>query len=117
VQTQQLDEKTSNIKTYTSSCKEINMAYLRVVLGPILFLLFRNDLLQAVQEAKMVLFIDNTNILLIEKDLTYLKGKVIKVMKQLQNCFLIKVRYNKYRNDQSNTTSWTRIYTANNYGS
>jgi hypothetical protein len=65
----QLYEKTSNIKTYASSCKEIICGVPWVsVLAPLLFLLFMNDLPQSVQEAKVVLFVGCTNILLIEKD-------------------------------------------------
>jgi hypothetical protein len=50
--------------------------------------LFINDLPQAVQDAKVVLFADDTNILLIEKDLTPLKGKILKVIKELENWVL-----------------------------
>jgi hypothetical protein len=68
---------------YTSSCKEIKYGVPQgSVLGPFLFLLFINDLPQAVQEATVVLFTDDTNILLIEKNLTSLKGKIIKVIIQ-----------------------------------
>jgi hypothetical protein len=49
--------------------------------GSVLFLLFNNDLLQAVQEAEVVLFMDDTNILLIEKELMSLRRKILKVMK------------------------------------
>jgi hypothetical protein len=47
--------------------------------------LFINDLPKAVQEAKVVLFMDDTTFL-IEKNLTSLKGKIVKVMKQSENC-------------------------------
>jgi hypothetical protein len=50
--------------------------------------LYINDLPQAVQEAKVVLFADDTNLLHTENDLTSFKGKIIKVMKQLENWFL-----------------------------
>jgi hypothetical protein len=86
VEIQQLDEKTSHIKTYTSSCKEIKYGIPQgCVLGPLLSLLFINDLPEAVQEAGVVLFTDDTDILLIEKNLASLKVKIIKVMKQLEN--------------------------------
>jgi retron-type reverse transcriptase len=78
VEIQQIDEKTSNLKTYTSSCKEIKYGLPQgSVLGPLLFLLYINDLPQSVQEAKVVLFADDTNILLIEKNLVSLQDKIV----------------------------------------
>jgi hypothetical protein len=89
VEIQHIDEKTSNLKMYTSSCKEIKYSVPQgSVLGHLLFLLYINDLPQAVQEAKVVLFADDTNILLIEKYLTSLQEKTVNVMKQLENWFL-----------------------------
>jgi effector-binding domain-containing protein len=50
--------------------------------------LYINDLPQSVQEPKVVLFPDDTNILLIEKTLTSLQEKIVHVVKQLENWFL-----------------------------
>jgi hypothetical protein len=58
------------------------------VLGPLLFWLFISELPQVVQEAKVVLFADNSNIFLTEKNLISVKGKIIKFMKELENWFL-----------------------------
>jgi hypothetical protein len=82
VEIQQVDEKTTNIKTYTSSCKKYGVPE-GSLLRPLLFLLFINDFPLAVQEAKVVLFVDGTNILLIEKNLTSLKGKILKSYKTI----------------------------------
>jgi hypothetical protein len=89
VEIQNLDEKTTNIKPFASSFKEIKYDVPQgSVLGPLLLLLFINNLPYAVQEAKVILFMNDTNILLTEKDLRSLKGKIVKVMKQLENWFL-----------------------------
>jgi hypothetical protein len=62
VEIEQVDEKTSNVRKYTSSCKEIKYGVPQgSVLEPLLFL-FINDLPQAVQEAKVALFADDAYI-------------------------------------------------------
>jgi sarcosine oxidase/L-pipecolate oxidase len=56
---------TSNLKTFISSLMVIKHGIFQgSVLGPLLFLLFINDLPQAPQQAKVVLFADDTNIVL-----------------------------------------------------
>jgi hypothetical protein len=53
--------------TFTSSCKELNYGLPQgSVQGLLLFLLFINDLPKAVQDDKIILFADDTNILLEE---------------------------------------------------
>jgi hypothetical protein len=63
------------------------MAYLKAFLGPLLFLLFINDLPQAFQQAEVVLFADDTNILLTNNKLVSLNENNLKVTNQLENWF------------------------------
>jgi retron-type reverse transcriptase len=87
VEIQHVDQKTSNLKTFTSSYKAIKHGVPQgSVLGPLLFLLFINDLPQALHEAKVILFADDTNTLLTDKKLLSLK-KILKVRNQLDNWF------------------------------
>jgi hypothetical protein len=66
--------------TFISSCKKLNYGVPQgSVLGPLQFLLFINDLPKALQDAKIILFADDTNIFLIEKNQT--------AMIQIENCF------------------------------
>jgi hypothetical protein len=55
----------------------------RSVLGPLLFLLHINDLTENVQGAKLVLFADDTNLLITGKDEFDLQHKIINVMREL----------------------------------
>jgi hypothetical protein len=65
---QYVDEKTLNLKTFSPSLKEIKHGVPQgSVLGPLLFLLFINDLPQVLQEANVVLFADDTNILQLKR--------------------------------------------------
>jgi hypothetical protein len=68
VKIQHTDAKTSSLMTFTSSCKELNYGVLQgSAMGPLLILLFINNLPKANQDAKIILFADDNNILLIEK--------------------------------------------------
>ena len=57
------------------------------VLGPLLFLLYINDLTENVQGAKLVLYTDDTNLLINGKDELDLQHKIINIMKELEIWF------------------------------
>ena len=58
------------------------------ILGPLLFLAYINDLPLNIQEAKLVLYADDTNILVTGKDEEAQQAKLSSVMKQLEVWFL-----------------------------
>jgi len=57
------------------------------ILGPLLFLVYINDLPLNIEEAKLVLYADDTNILVVGKDEDDLQAKVSSVTKQLEVWF------------------------------
>jgi hypothetical protein len=76
--------------SFTSSCKELKYSVPQgSVLGHLLFLLFINGLPKAVQDAKIVLFADDTNILLIDKNHKSLNDKIKAAMNQIANWFAV----------------------------
>jgi hypothetical protein len=54
------------------------------VLGPVLFLIYINYLHLNVEDGQLILFADDINLLIIERDETVLQHKVNKVMKELK---------------------------------
>ena len=50
--------------------------------GPLLFLLYKNDLPLNVQDAKLVLFVDDINILIIHKNIDAVQERLNKVIRQ-----------------------------------
>jgi retron-type reverse transcriptase len=57
------------------------------VLGPILFLLYINDLPNYIRDVQMVLYADDINILVVDKDENMLNYKIIHPMKHLEIWF------------------------------
>jgi hypothetical protein len=83
-----MDQKTFKIKTVTSSLKAIKYGLPKgSVLGPLLFLLFINDLPRVIHNAEVVLFADDTNILITGTNILLLNENIQNVKNQLQNWF------------------------------
>ena len=59
------------------------------VLGPLLFLLYINDIQYAIQDAKMRLFADDTSLLTFDKNIDNLMKKSQQNMLQIQNWFIV----------------------------
>jgi hypothetical protein len=55
------------------------------IVGPLLFLLYINDLPQHISNAGVVLFANDTNILVIDKNINTLQEKINRVMIQLES--------------------------------
>jgi hypothetical protein len=69
--------------SYISSCKKVERGVPQgLVVGPLLFLLYINDITENVQGVKMVLFADDTNLLITRKDEFDLQYKIINVTKE-----------------------------------
>jgi hypothetical protein len=74
--------------TYVSTTREIAHDVLQgSMLGPVLFLLYINDLPLNILESRTVLFADDTNILVSEENLNTIQFKLNSVMKDIQTWF------------------------------
>ena len=52
------------------------------ILGPFLFLIYINDLPLNIQEAKLILYTDDMNVLVVDKDKEAVQARLSSVMKQ-----------------------------------
>jgi hypothetical protein len=76
VEIHHMDQNTLKIKTVTSTVKEIKYGVPQgLVLGHLLFLMFINDLPRVIQNAEVVLFADDTSILITENNTLLLQLK------------------------------------------
>ena len=57
------------------------------VLGPLLFLLYKNNLPLNIQDAKLVLFADDINILIIDKNIDTVQARLNRVIKEFETSF------------------------------
>jgi hypothetical protein len=58
------------------------------ILGPLLFLIYISDLPLNIQGAKLILYADDTNVLVVDRNEEALHTKLSLVVKQLENWFL-----------------------------
>jgi hypothetical protein len=79
------------------------------VLGLLLFLLYINDLTENVLGTKLVLYAEDTNLLITGKDEDDLQCKIMETMKELETWFQ---PYNKYKKDFCHVISFKTVERA-----
>jgi hypothetical protein len=85
VEITQIERSNFTQNRYLSSLREILHGVPQgLILGLLLFLLYINDLQLKIQWVKLVLFADDTNILVADKDEDVLQHKILSIMKQLE---------------------------------
>jgi hypothetical protein len=86
VEITQIERSNITQNRYLSSLRELLLGVSQgLSLGPLLFLLYINDLLLNIQGVKLVLFANDINILVADKGEDALQHKILSVMKQIRD--------------------------------
>jgi hypothetical protein len=89
VEISQMDGNTHTQHRFPSSSRTITHGVPQgSILGPLLFFIYINDLPLNIQGAKLILYADDTNVLVVDRNEEALQTKLSLVMKQLEIWFL-----------------------------
>ena len=76
------------INRYRSSSKETNQGVQQgSVLGPLLFLLYINDLPVHIHDTNLVMFVDDINVFISDRDERLLQTKIDRIVAELETWF------------------------------